>query len=216
MRLLRTPIYALLTIATIASTQTLALSQDSFKVPTHPTASEVGAIKVQPAEMPMAKALASKSQLGDRQNFFAHPPTLIRANALHQSAYAPSIYEFTITVPADAGAALKAVSVMQDRNVETIRFEHQSNKAFVGNRYAAGPEIPLASVGGVDAAPGTTTVVFEQPVQPGTTVTVAIDAKANPGFGGIYEFGVTAYPEGDQVKSQFLGYGRIAFNGAGD
>jgi acyl dehydratase len=66
-----------------------------------------------------------------------------------------------------------------------------------------------------DTPPGTTTVVFEQPVQPGTTVTVAVDAKANPGFGGIYEFGVTAYPEGDQVVSQFLGYGRIAFQGTG-
>jgi hypothetical protein len=184
MRLLRTPIYALMTIAAITSTQTAAFSENA-------------------------------STAINRRNFFAHPPTLVRVNALHSVAYQPATYEFTITVPADAGAPLKAVSIVQDRNLETIRFEPKLNKAFAGDRYAAGPAIPLASIGGADTPPGTTTVVFEQPVQPGTTVTVAVDAKANPGFGGIYEFGVTAYPEGDQVVSQFLGYGRIAFQGTG-
>jgi len=72
--------------------------------------------------------------------------------------------------------------------------------------------IPLMPIGGA-AKPGEITVVFEQPVQPGNTVTVAIAAKANPNFGGSYEFGVTAYPVGDNSMGLFLGYGRINFYG---
>ena len=41
------------------------------------------------------------------------------------------------------------------------------------------------------------TVTFNPPIQPGQTVTVALDATANPWYGGVYLFGVTAYPEGN-------------------
>lgn len=147
--------------------------------------------------------------------YFSHPPMLLRTNALHNTSSTPSAYEFTIAVPADAGAPLKAIMITQDQNLETVKFNTKQNKAFNGKRYASGPEIPLASVGGQEV-PGTTMVVFEQPVQPGSTVTVAVDAQANPSWGGIYEFGVTAYPTAENGRGQFLGYGRINFYGVGN
>jgi Protein of unknown function (DUF2808) len=147
------------------------------------------------------------------QSYFAHPPTLVRTNALHKTAYTPSTYEFTITVPADAGAPLSAVTIVQDQNLETVKFNVPQSQAFMGKQYAAGPVIPLASIGGAVDPPGTATIVFDQPVAPGSTVTIAVDVKANPSSGGIYEFGITAYPTNEQGRGQFLGYGRINLYG---
>jgi hypothetical protein len=143
------------------------------------------------------------------QSFFAHPPTLVRTNALHKTASTHSTYEFTITIPADAGAPMKAVTIVQDQNLETVKFNAAQSQAFMGKKYAAGPVIPLASVGGTLDPLGTATIVFDQPVAPGSTVTVAVDVEANPNLGGVYEFGVTAYPSSEQGRGQFLGYGRI-------
>jgi hypothetical protein len=206
-------------IAAIVGTQSHALSQEGFKVPTHPTLSEIGtpAMPAAPSSMPKLEVSQplSSTTVSSNQLYFSHPPTLVRSNALQKAPSTPSTYEFTITIPADAGAPLKAVTIMQDKNLETVRFNTKENKAFAGKRYAAGMEIPLASVGGQEI-PGTTMVVFDQPVQPGSTVTVAVDAKSNPNWGGVYEFGVTAYPTSENGRGQFLGYGRINFHGAGD
>lgn len=82
----------------------------------------------------------------------------------------------------------------------------------MGDRYGAGVQLPLASIGGIESSsPGKTMIVFEQPVQPGTTVTIAVEAKRNPNSGGIYLFGVTAYLVGEKANGLFLGYGRLTF-----
>ncbi len=147
-------------------------------------------------------------------NFFSHPPMLTRTNALNNVSNAPGTYEFTIVVPADAGVPLKAITIVQDENLEMVQFEVSHSKAFAGDHYAAGPELRLMSVGGAQEKPGTTMIVFDQPVQPGSTVTVAVDTVANPNWASVYEFGVTAYPTGENSRGQFLGYGRINFYGA--
>lgn len=213
MKLLQPLMYTLFTIAAIASTQSVGVAQGQFKVPTHPTLSEIAMPVMSAREVPVPQMLASQLPLSNRQNFFAHPPTLIRTNALHTTAHTASAYEFTISLPADAGAPLKAVTIVQDQNLETIKFSPRQSKAFSGKRYAAGPEIPLARIGGTQETPGTVMIVFDQPVQPGSTVTVAVEAQANPIWGGIYEFGVTAYPTDENGRGQFLGYGRISFSG---
>ncbi|PSB34366.1 DUF2808 domain-containing protein [Stenomitos frigidus] len=199
--------------------QPAAFSQ-SFKNSTHPTLADLTAapaIRVQAAPpqaapLPAVERHSTSTQLSSRQTFFAHPPSLNRVAASQSGRYTPSTYEFTLTIPADAGQPLKAVTIAQATNLETIKFDVGQSKAFAGGRFAAGPEIPLASVGGSQPAnPGEVTVVFDQPLQPGSTVTVAIAANANPSFGGTYEFGVTAYPEGENGRGQFLGYGRLNF-----
>lgn len=148
------------------------------------------------------------------QTFFSHPPTLIRAASSQIGANVSSTYEFTLTVPQDAGQPLKAVTITQVENVETVEFDISNSKAYLGRQLTANSGIRLASIGGNQPAnPAEATIVFDQPVQPGNTVTIALAAENNPHGGGVYLFGVTAYPDGKDGLGQFLGYGRIHFYG---
>lgn len=231
-------------IATAVSTQSSAFSQTTFKNPTHPYLSEIGTAQTTTSRQPsqsqfknsthlrlseigtpksmqspmaqMVEAPMSQSPLNNGQAYFSHSPQLVRVHASQTQAYTPSTYEFTLTVPANAGQPLKAVRIAQERNLGTVKFDASRSKAFAGERFAAGAEIPLASVGGEKPAPGEATIVFDRPVQPGNTVTVALEAKANPEFGGAYEFGVTAFPAGDNGVGQFLGFGRINLYSGGE
>lgn len=149
-----------------------------------------------------------------QQTFFSHPPQLIRAAATQTGVYAPSTYEFTLTVPQNAGQPLKAVTIAQVENTETVKFDISDSKAFFGEQLTASSEIRLASIGGNNPSKsGEVTIVFDKPVQPGSTVTVAISAQRNPSWANVYLFGVTAYPVGDDGLGQFLGYGRLNFYG---
>ena len=148
------------------------------------------------------------------QTFFNHSPMLIRVASSQMGANIPSTYKFTLTVPPDAGQPLKAVTVTQAENAETIKFDIRNSKAYIGRQLTADSEIRLASGGGDQSAkPGEAAIVFDQPVLPGNTVTIALSAQKNPVGGGIYLFGVTAYPDGENGLGQFLGYGRIDFYG---
>jgi hypothetical protein len=161
---------------------------------------------------PKSQKSISTTQAG--QTFFNHPPHLDRAAAFPNTGYVSSTYEFTLTIPEDAGQPLKAVTIMQLTNVETVEFDVVRSKAFIGRR-AMGSEIQLASVGGHQPSnPGEATIVFDQPVQPGSTVTIALAARRNPIWNGVYLFGVTAYPDGENGLGQFLGYGRLSFYGS--
>jgi hypothetical protein len=134
--------------------------------------------------------------------------------ASQSSVHAPSTYEFTLTLPQDAGQPLKAVTIAQVENLETVTFDVSDSKAFFGEKLTAISEIRLASIGGSQPTkPGEVTIVFDKPVQPGSKVTVTISAKQNPSWSNVYLFGVTAYPIGENSLGQFLGYGRIDFYG---
>lgn len=166
----------------------------------------------QATQLKSQAASTSINQAG--QTFFSHPPELIRVASSQLGGDISSTYEFTLTVPQDAGQLLKAVTIAQATNVETVKFDVSNSRAFLGERFASGPEIKLASIGGDQPSKsGEVTIVFDQPVQPGTTVTVTLAAQRNPIQGGVYLFGVTAYPVGEDGRGQFLGYGRINFYG---
>ena len=148
------------------------------------------------------------------QTFFDHSPMLIRVASSQMGANIPSIYKFTLTVPPDAGQPLKSVMINQAKNAETIKFDLRNSRAYIGRQLTADSEVPLASGrGDQPAKPGEAAIVFEQPVLPGNTVTIALSVQNNPVGRGIYLFGVTAYPDGENGLGQFLGYGRIDFNG---
>jgi hypothetical protein len=147
------------------------------------------------------------------QTFFSQPLYLVRAAVFPDQDYVPSTYEFTLTIPKDAGQPLKAVTITQATNVETVQFDVTRSKVFNSWR-AAGSEIQLASVGGNQPSNvGEVMIVFDQPVLPGNTVTIVLAARRNPIGSGVYQFGVAAYPDGENSLGQFLGYGRINFHG---
>ena len=113
-------------------------------------------------------------------------------------------YRFTIVVPPDAGKALKAVKIEQRENFrDIVEFQEEKSRAFVGEQ-----ALSLSAIGGSSES-GTITVVFEQPIAPGSTVTIAVKPQRNPFGSGVYLFGVTAYPEGDNGRGLYLGSGRI-------
>jgi Protein of unknown function (DUF2808) len=155
---------------------------------------------------------SSKPAIAGQSNgttFFNHPPTLQRSAALNSGENNPATYEFTLNVPANAGEPLKAVTIFQKPNLETVDFQVNRSTAFAGSSYGKGAVLPLASIGG-PSLPGEAMIVFDPPVQPGQTVTIALPAQRNPA-GGVYLFGVTAYPSGKNALGQFLGYGRLHF-----
>lgn len=143
---------------------------------------------------------------------FDSAPRLIRSAASSNTPNAPAAYHFTLTVPENAGESLQAVKIVQQPGVQTIEFNMNRSQAFIGDSFSGGPNVSLANTGGLPSAEGEVTVVFDPPIAPGNTVTVSLRAKENPRFGGVYLFGVTAFPEGNNSDGQFLGYGRLHFN----
>ena len=143
---------------------------------------------------------------------FSNPPRLINTTVNFNGREVPGgKFYFTLTVPENAGEPLQAIKIKQSENTETIEFMVEKSSAFHGGWRSEGAAIPLASIGDSAPAPGEATVVFDQPVMPGSTVTIALQARRNPLYGGVYLFGVTAFPQGENSRGQFLGFGRLHF-----
>ncbi len=144
------------------------------------------------------------------QGYFDHAPRLVRSAVSTSVASTPATYQFTISVPQDAGSALQAVRVLQEKNVETLSLNPDRSRAFLGDSFAGGPPVALSAIGGSrpnDA--NELTVEFNPPIAPGQTVTVSLDVSKNPQLGGIYQFEVTAYPAGNNRSGLPLGVGRF-------
>ena len=149
-------------------------------------------------------------ELENESSIFETSPHLIRTAATNSAPNNPAKYHFTIEVPENAGSSLKAVTITQKTNLEKIEFDVSKSTAFLGDSFSGGESVNLANLGGNEPQ-GTNevTIVFDQPIQPGNTVTVALKAKRNPFFGSIYLFGVTAFPEGENSSGLYLGSGRL-------
>jgi len=146
-------------------------------------------------------------RLADGRIAFDHPPNLVEATTLDQFSVGSGQYHFVIEVPANAGEPLGTVAITPRDRATRIAFNLDASEAELAPAYAQGPMVPLASVGGT-AGNDDVLVVFDQPVQPGETVTVTLKTVRNP-RGGVYLFDVTGYPAGADGVGQFLGVGRI-------
>jgi hypothetical protein len=110
-------------------------------------------------------------QPADGRAFFDKSPTLVRAVAIDSDALTPeATYEFAIAVPDKAGEPLHKVTVTQDPNIDNISFDLKKTKAFIGDRATKENTLILASVEG--SPRDKVTLIFDTPVQPGTTVTI--------------------------------------------
>ena len=151
-------------------------------------------------------------EVGENKTVFLAAPRLVRAATTNLSPNGPSTYHFTIEVPENADAALQAVTISQKDNPVNVNFALDKSTAFMGDSFAGGPNLELTDIGGnVPINPNDVTVVFDEPVQPGETVTVRLRAKRNPSSGGIYLFGVTAFPEGENSSGLYIGSRGINF-----
>jgi hypothetical protein len=142
-------------------------------------------------------------------------PRLLKLSAVHLEPAGVGTFYFTIDVPLSYGKSLEAIRISQIPGGDRlISFDANQSKVVLGQRIARNSEtIPLSAIGGPeDEKTGALTLAFAQPVRPGTTFTVAVEAERNPIYGGIYQFGVTAYPVGEGTTGQYLGTGRVTFD----
>lgn len=151
---------------------------------------------------------ANSEQIGNGKTFFEQSPRIIRATNTQPSPGAYGEYQFSISVPKDAGEALEAVTIIQHDSLERISFKVNKSYAFAGSSRNGGVSIPLANIGGEQTSDKEVTLVFDPPVAPGKTVTVVLSG-VNPNLSGIYEFDVIAYPVGQNSPGLALGTVRI-------
>ena len=150
-------------------------------------------------------------ELANGKRVFEGAPRLTRtANSFSSRSSPGATYQFTIEVPEHAGEALKAVQITQQESADTVVFKNDEHRAAEGENIA-GAAIPLLAIGG-ESEPGETTVVFDTPIEPGNTVTVAVKPQRNPSTGGYYLFGVTVYPTGNNSPGMYIGSGRVYIN----
>jgi hypothetical protein len=158
---------------------------------------------------------ADAVRLSDGRVHFVQPPRLVNAVTTERSAFARNAtYYFTLEVPAESGEPLGQLAITQedaDTTIRRVRFDLEESIAFQGTRGERGTEVTIAT-SAFNPDTHTVTLQFDPPVPPGTVVTVGIDPVRNPRTGGLYLFGVTAFPAGEQPYGQFLGYGRIDIN----
>lgn len=153
---------------------------------------------------------AQAVELGEEKTFFNSAPRLVNTSASQHSRRGSSTYYFTIELPANAGESLEAVTVTQKQNLEEIDFDLSDSHAFLGGGFS-GDSIPISQIGSSQPADNEVTLVFDEPVLPGETVTVAVDVDENPAYGGVYQFGITAFSQGRYSPGLYIGTGRISF-----
>ncbi|MCU0534944.1 MAG: DUF2808 domain-containing protein [Hydrococcus sp. Prado102] len=157
--------------------------------------------------VPSAKAVELE---GGRTAFEKSPRLLNAVTTLNSIRAWGAKYYFTINLPENAGEAIAKVTIQQRRGSDEIDFYGDETFAFAGNRSDRGKELSLGAANW-DEETQTVSLTFDPPISPGTTFTVGLKPKRNPDVGGIYLFGVTAFPRGEKPEGLYLGVGRLSF-----
>lgn len=154
--------------------------------------------------------------LADGTVYFVQPPRLLKASTTQSatSAWSATHY-FTLDVPENAGEPLQRVTIAQREGVDVLRYDVEDSRAFIGQPRGKRQAVSLGEVT-ADRKTRTVSVTFDPPIAPGQTVTIGLRPVRNPNIGGVYLFGVTAFPAGEKAHGQFLGFGRLHFYEARD
>lgn len=150
------------------------------------------------------------SPLNNQQTFFERSPRITRSATSFRNPGVLANYSVTIDLPKDARQSLKSVAIAQQPNLETIVFYPDRTTAYLGEK-KGDREIPVKVE---SAKAGEAVILLEKPLEPGQSVTLSLKAR-NPYYGGIYQFGVTAFPDGNQTQGIYLGLMRLHFSQPG-
>lgn len=155
-------------------------------------------------------------QLQDGTVYFAQPPRLVKAVTTRSETYAWSAtYYFTLSLSPDAGVPLERVTITKTEGGGKIRYNPEKTIAFEGTHRDKGQRLTVEAVA-IAEETDTVSVTFNPPVPPGKTVTIGLRPLRTPKYGGIYLFGVSAFPAGEKSYGHFLGYGRLHFYDGSD
>ena len=118
-------------------------------------------------------------------------------------------YYFNLKLPEDIGEPLQKVVIRQRSGGDDIKFKPEKTKAYLGDHRNKQEALEVTTA--IDEATEEITVEFEQPIPPGNSLTIGLKPRRNPDYGGVYLFGVTAYPTGEKPLGMYLGPGRLHF-----
>ena len=155
------------------------------------------------------KPIASKS-------FFATALKLTRAYAIYDTVqYYPASYQFTLQIPATAKQFLARLTIdIPEYNAFGIELP-EPNDILVFNPTDPESLLPQYSARNIPTRitlqKRTIVFDFEPPLSPDQTITIEFTKMRNPEQGGTYLLGVNAFPAGEDVVKQFVGYGRLVF-----
>lgn len=162
-----------------------------------------------PVETPSTTTPSRTSSL--RTAYFYQPPRLTYLGASSNSIRIPNVnYYFTINLPENARTPLQQLEIKQRQGLEDIDFNLNKTIAYEGKRRQKKQEIAIQDVTR-NRKTQTISVIFDPPVSPGKTITIALRAVENPFSEGIYEFEVTAFPAGNNSRGQNPGVKRLSF-----
>lgn len=154
---------------------------------------------------------AKAVQFPDGRTAFNKSPLLLNViTTFNEVAVWSAKYYFTINLPENAGEPLGQVKIQQREGFETILFYLDKTFAFEGTPNQRGKSLSIKEVK-LDENSNTVTVIFDPPIPPGTVFTLGLKPQRNPLYDGIYLFGVTALPVGEQPSGLYLGVGRLQF-----
>ncbi|MGF1569809.1 MAG: DUF2808 domain-containing protein [Nodosilinea sp.] len=153
----------------------------------------------------------SAIQYSDGTVGFSYPLRLTDSYATRNRVSDGNVtYYLTFDFPAAALEPLDKVVVSLDEGRDPA-FSYQLDAVQAFTNTPAG-QVPIA-LGELtqDADSKALTVLFDPPLPPGSSVTLALKPTRNPRFAGVYLFGATAFPVGQDVRPTFMGYARLTF-----
>ncbi len=153
---------------------------------------------------------------GNNQTLFDYSPRLLHAvTTLSRVRVDGATYYFSVYLPTNVGEPLQQLTLQQTQGVERISFDLDNTIAFEGRPVNRGEGLNIARVKR-NLDNNKISVIFDPPIPPGRTFTIAMKPKRNPEIAGNYQFAITAYPAGENAQGLYLGLGRFNFNQKGD
>lgn len=123
-------------------------------------------------------------------------------------------YYFDLELPDDIGESLQKVVIQQRNGGDEVTFKPEATEVYLGDHRDKSQRVKAITTRDEDTEK--ITVQFQQPIAPGNQVTIGLKPKSNPRYGGVYLFGVTAYPTGEKARGMYLGAGRLHFENYND
>lgn len=163
----------------------------------------------------LVQTVAIPTKAAQQRDGFGHfdqPPSLLDTGAM-RNRNNEGMYYLTLDLPSDAGESLAGVTVDPQNQSDPdrqLRFDLDETEAFLGTARDPGTSVELQTVEQIETS-GSVQIVFAQPINPGTTVTIGLTPGRRPNYRHTYQFGVTAIPAAEQPSPAFLGYGQISF-----
>ncbi|MGK7930939.1 MAG: DUF2808 domain-containing protein [Microcystaceae cyanobacterium] len=162
------------------------------------------------------KPVVAQSTVNSSLSYFKKSPRLTNVMTTFNAVRVWSAtYYFTIEMPKDAGNTLSTIAIQQRAGYEEIDFYLDKTVAFLGNHRNKKDPIAIESIT-QDPNSQVITLTLASPIPSDTVFTIGLKPKRNPDVAGVYLFGVTVYPTGNNPSGLYLGAGRLHFYRGGD